>query len=200
MKRLSILALALCALLAFAASSRADNEVITGYYYNVTANDPDAFRETLRGFAKAEKGYVKFFTNERIILRVPSQAVTRLREAMGRLAMIRDERQVRQDISMSMLNLRTSLRVKEKLLSDLYAVFGGSKFKETLAVEKEIGKVIGEVENLKGSINFYSDRVALSDVDVTVSRSGDSTARPSREITRWDWIRRLGINSLVNSF
>ena len=73
-------------------------------------------------------------------------------------------------------------------------------FKETLAVEREIGKVIGEVENLKGSINYYSDRVALSDVDVTVSRSGDSTARPSREITRWEWIRRLGIGSLVNSF
>jgi hypothetical protein len=174
-------------------------EVIFNYRYSLTAGDPDAVIESLRDFAKRNGGYVKFFSNNRIDLRLPKGRETQLKADISRMGYVAEENQSRQDVSKMLLDLKTQLKVKKKLLHDLKDIFSSSQLSDTLSVEQELGKVIVEVESLKGQMFYYRDRIALPEIQVNINRSSGTGTKKNGD-TRWEWIRKMGIHSLIQDF
>jgi len=172
-----------------------DGRTIVSYTYVLLSENAEGAVKELRAYAPVKKGYVSYFSNDRVVLRLPGREVDPLKKMLTGIGYVTDERQHRQDFSAVMLDLETRLAVKRKLLGDLTAIFSGAKLVDTLKVEKEIGKVIVEMEEIKGKINYYRDRFALSDVTVLINRSGVTST--GVQATRWEWIRRLGIENLV---
>ncbi|HPB81227.1 MAG TPA: DUF4349 domain-containing protein [Spirochaetota bacterium] len=176
-----------------------DAEVIFNYRYSLTAGDPDAVIESLRDFAKRNGGYVKFFSNNRIDLRLPKGREAQLKADISRMGYVSEENQSRQDVSKMLLDLKTQLKVKKKLLHDLKDIFSSSQLSDTLSVEQELGKVIVEVESIKGQMFYYRDRVALPEIQVYINRSSGAVTKKNVD-TRWEWIRKMGIHSLIQDF
>ncbi len=174
-----------------------EGRTIVSYTYVLFSEDAEAAVKELRACAPIKKGYVSYFSNDRVVLRIPGREVDSLKKMLPGLGYVTDERQNRQDFSAVMLDLETKLSVKKKLLGELTAVFSGAKLADTLTVEKEIGKVIVEMEDLKGKINYYRDRFALYDVTVLINRSG--AVSKEAQTTPWGWIRHLGIENLMRN-
>lgn len=174
-----------------------ETQSISSYTYYLLADNADAAIRELRSFAPSRNGYVSYFSNNRIVMRIPAADIMIMKKRLSEIGYITDEQQKRQDFSAVMLDLETRLNVKRKLLDDLTAVFSGAKLADTLKVEQEIGKVIIEIEDLKGKIGYYRDGFALSGVTVFVNRSGASGGMKGQAPVQWDWIRRLGMEYLM---
>ncbi len=175
------------------------DSVILSYQYHVMASDPDGMVTQLRKITADNGGYVKFFSNKKIVIRIPGDRIAALRSSIAEGGYIADEQLLRKDVSEIMLELRTTLAVKQKLLQKLYDIFSSARLVQTLDVEKEVGKVVTEIESIKGKIAYYRDRVSLSEIIVNVNQSSRRTGR-TRAHTQWEWIRRLGIENLLLRF
>jgi hypothetical protein len=175
------------------------NSVILSYHYRVMASDPDGMINQLRKITRNNGGYVKFFSNDKIVIRLPGDRIAALRSSIAEAGYIADEQLLRKDVSEIMLELSTTLAVKQKLLQKLYDIFNSARLDQTLDVEQEVGKVVTEIESIKGKIAYYQDRVSLSEITVNVNQSSRSPVR-TRAQTQWEWIRRLGIENLLLSF
>lgn len=176
----------------------AGEEVIYNFRFTIAAGDPDALIESLRNFTKRNGGYVKFFSNNRIDVRLPKGREEQLKSDISRMGYISEENQSRQDVSKTLLDLRTQLKVKKKLLNDLKGIFTSSKLSDTLAVEQELGKVIVDVESIKGQIYYYRDRVALPEIQVFINQSSGAVTKKESD-SRWEWVRKMGIHGLIRN-
>jgi hypothetical protein len=175
------------------------DSVILSYHYRVMAGDPDGMINQLRRITRDSGGYVKFFSNDRIVIRLPGDRIADLRSSIAETGYIADEQLLRKDVSEIMLELSTTLAVKQKLLQKLYDIFNSARLDQTLEVEQEVGKVVTEIESIKGKIAYYRDRISLSEITVNVNQSSRSPVK-MRAQTQWEWIRRLGIENLLLSF
>ncbi len=173
-----------------------DRSIFT-YQYYLSVNDAPRVIDALRKYVSDSNGYVKQFSNQMITMRVPRKEAEDLRSKLSSMGFILDERKSRLDVSEKLLDFRTRLKAKEKLLSDLYAIFNTAQFEQTVEVEKAVGAVIVEIENLKGNIHYYRDRIALCDVTVHLN-VGTGRGGGRENDTKYDWIRGLGIPSLIN--
>jgi hypothetical protein len=173
-----------------------NNRIVRVHYYLITENSQRLIN-SIRKKATESGGYVKFFSGSKIIVRVPDELAMKFREFVSGKGYIMDEQVFRKNVSAQMIELKTQLKVKKKLLKDFYGLFNSSRFHQTLDVEREIGKLVLEIEKIKGKINYYSDRIALWEVTVTIN-SRRPAARQGKAVTKWNWIRRLGIPPLLN--
>lgn len=69
------------------------------------------------------------------------------------------------DQEIALGNLTTTLERLRKLLDT-----GGLKMQEILEIEKEMTRLRGEIERIKGEKRFLEDRVALATLDVSIRR------------------------------
>lgn len=173
-----------------------NNRILRINYYLITENSSRLIN-LIREKAAESGGYVKFFSGSKVVIRIPVSIALKFREFVTGKGYVIDEQVFRENVSEKMIDLKTRLRVKEKLLGDFYRLFDSSKFHQTLDVEREIGKLILEIESIKGKINYYRDRVTLSEVTVFIN-SRKPVTDTGKAVTKWKWIRGLGIPSLLN--
>ncbi len=195
MKRLMLSALAL---LIAATCAAADPPAIMSYSYYCTVENAERSVAALRDFAKREKGYMKNFTSNAAVMRVPAGSIGRLRELLSRLGYIADERTQRTDISAEITELETQLAVKKKLLAELNALFTGSTFHQTIEIEREIGNVIIEIERIRGQLAMRRDQAGLAEIAVSMNQK--VPAGQSKGTVPAAWIKGLGIEPLMRDW
>ncbi|HSV98344.1 MAG TPA: DUF4349 domain-containing protein [Spirochaetota bacterium] len=196
MKR-SIAIIALCVFYAFPAPA-ANGAFTQEYFYGMFAAEREKAIARLRSFAAENNGYVKFYSNAKVVLRMPAERVQRIRDVILDTGYIGDERLQRTDVGESLLDLRTRLKTKESLLASLYKIFEDAQVQQTLEVEKELGKVVTEIENIKGRIAYLEDRVSLAEVTVSINTQPGAKKDAPGTRSRWDWVNSLGIEGLVS--
>jgi hypothetical protein len=194
-KQLTLLILIFCVA---ALPLSAGGKVMKYQYYMLSYNTAELMT-SIRSFAVQQEGYVKSFTGNRITIRVPETALARFKALMQSRSFIVDEQVYRNDVSETVLDLKTRLEAKKKLLADLYKLFEGSKFHQTLDIETEIGTVVMEIEQIKGELAYYDDLTELSEVTVDFNlKSRQGTSSPV--FSKWEWIRKMGVNSMIETW
>lgn len=172
-----------------------DAQSIFSYSYYVSTDSPENIIKSVRAFVPAKKGYVGYFSNDRINIRIPAAEVDSLRRLLSELGYVIGENQKRQDMALTMLDLQTRLSTKQKLLSDLNQI-SSVRLAETLQVEQEMNRVIGEIEDIKGKLAYYRDRIALSEVTIYLNRAYVSAKTLPHNVPA-AWMLRLGIENLL---
>ncbi len=168
---------------------------VFSYSYYVSTDNPEAVIKHVRAFVPAKKGYVGYFSNDRIYVRLPLAEVEPLRRMLAELGYVIGENQKREDLALKVLDLETRLATKQKLLSDLNQI-SSMRLSETLQVEQEMNRVIIEIEDIKGKLAFHRDRIALCEVTVFLNRAYlPSKALPQNVPA--EWFLRLGIENLM---
>lgn len=116
----------------------------------------------------------------RIVLRVPVEnygtAIERLR-AVGRVTR---EASATEDVTRAYTDLETRLAVKEEAAARLRQLLSTrtGDLADVLAVERELSRVITEIEQIKGERRYFDQRIALSTIEVSVFEIG--TVMPRR--------------------
>jgi hypothetical protein len=134
-----------------------------------------------------------------ITIRVPSAGFD---EAVRRIEGVGDmvHRNVSaEDVTEEFMDLEVRLkngRAMRERLEQLLAK--AQKVEESIAIERELGRVAGEIERLEGRMKFLRDRAAYSTITVTFQpRRVESlgAARPQLPVL---WLQDLGLGRLLN--
>lgn len=172
-----------------------DAQTAFSYAYYVSTNNPEVVINTIRSFAPQKKGYVRFFSKNRIDVRIPLAEVESLKRLLAELGYIVGENQSRDDVTMNLVALKTQLSSKQKLLSALEKI-SSIQLGEALQIEQQMYKVILEIDEIKGKIAYYNNRIELPEVMVFVTQSQAGSPKSGFYVPA-PWILKLGIEQLM---
>ena len=105
-----------------------------------------------------------------VLLRVPSQQFASLLGALRGMGSIKAESIGTEDVTKEYADLETRLAVKEQTVARLRALLDNrtAKLADVLEVERELGRAVGELEQMKGERRYYDQRIALSTIRLTL--------------------------------
>jgi hypothetical protein len=111
------------------------------------------------------------FASARLVIRVPSAQFTTMVASLATLGKVTNQALATEDVTREYADLETRLGVKEQTvgrLRNLLATRTG-QLDDVLNVERELARVVTELEQLKGERNYYDQRVAVSTISVSLS-------------------------------
>jgi hypothetical protein len=143
-------------------------------------------------------GFMSRQTNDAIVIRVP---VARFQEAIGRLEKLGDvtSRDISaEDVTQEYVDLEVrikSARAVRERLEQLLTRAG--KVDESIAIERELERVVGEIEKLEGRLKFLQDRAVFSTISVTfAARPKELVAKDTFDLP-FPWLEQLGLGRLL---
>lgn len=111
-------------------------------------------------------------------LRVPSEKLDTTLAVIRTLGTLQNEEISTQDITKEYADNETRLAVKEQSLTRLRAMMEtkAARLSDLLEIERELSRVIADVEQMKGARRFYDQQVSMSLVSVMLSEPGFNTS------------------------
>lgn len=109
-----------------------------------------------------------------LVIRVPAPRFAETLDALKRLGEVKTEAVTTEDVTKAYADLETRLSVKEETASRLRALLVNrtGKLSDILDVERELSRVITEIEQMKGERRYYDQRIAISSISVTLFEAG----------------------------
>ncbi|MFN3603922.1 MAG: DUF4349 domain-containing protein [Leptonema sp. (in: bacteria)] len=161
-------------------------------------NSPETVRKKLLEYTEKKNGYLKKFDNTSIQLIFPK--TTQKEEIINyikNLGAIVSQSIKTEDYSDELIKLQTKIKVKEKYLRELNQLTGEANLLQTLDMEKEIAKIIEELEELKGSYLYYLELVSSQEVQIFFTFL-ETSSLPL--VSAPGWVSDLGIFNFYKSF
>jgi len=149
-------------------------------------------------------GYMKSRTNNDVVLRVPADkffGFIKELETYGHMA----SRVINsQDITSQFVDLTIRLNNLLVTRTRLQAILEKARnVEETLAVERELNRVSGEIEQIKGRLRMFQNLVDFATVQVSFFlRHGQDTVTPNpvKVDTPIYWIKRFDVVTLFRNY
>lgn len=201
---------ALCALIAAPAvaqeaeeteaeSSPAEREQrITASLVLAVANRDEA-AVALIADARERGGYFSRHTADEVVLRVPNTDVDAVVEAAGELGLVVGRDYSSFDVGGELLDLRARLEAREEVLTQLIALVPASTSKTIVSVEREIVRLIAEIENTKGRIRYLEHQASLAEIRIAF-QFRDRTAPTRGGSSSFAWLNTLNVADIVDDF
>jgi Domain of unknown function (DUF4349) len=174
-------------------------ERLLTYDINMTivVQNISAALDSLKTMTATLKGYMQSMEANTITLRVPSARLNEAFDLIGKLGEITSRSIKGTDVTEEMMDLDIRLRTMEETRNRLAELLKKSdKVEELLKVEKEMQRVVGELELIKGRIKYLSHAVAYSTITVALNSSVAQTEL--REVMPFPWVRKLGADVVVS--
>jgi hypothetical protein len=161
--------------------------------------DTAAPEREMQRIVKEAGGWVHKVEGTNFTLRVPADRFHSVMERLSGLGKLIDRRLSGTDVTEEYLDLEIRIRNAEKVLERLTALLEKAKdVKEAIAVEKELARVAGEIERMKGRLRYLSDQVAHSTIVVSFQRSMPSRIAAKSPHFPFPWIREMGFDHLTS--
>ncbi len=154
--------------------------------------------DAVEGLAKAAGGYLARRDDRSITIRVPAEkfadvilGVEKVGDVTNRNVVSEDVTAEYRDLEVQLQNL-LALRLRfEKLLEK------ANKVEEALQIEKELGRVTGEIERIKGRLKLLTDLSAFSTITVTFAPRVSQTVQEGPFVLPLPWLGNLGLRRLM---
>lgn len=148
-------------------------------------------------------GYLQHQVGATLTVRLPAtkfdEAFAAVR-ALGRvLAESRQADDVTEEFVDLGIRLDTAKKARDRLLDVLQKA---EKIEDILKVEAELRRLTEEIERMEGRRKFLADQVALATLRVTFQATASAPPPPprSRQRSRFEWINRVGAESMMGDF
>jgi hypothetical protein len=169
-----------------------------------TANVTLAVFEALKGLDAVEKlalehgGYLVRRTDRQIVVRVPAE---KFQDTLAAVSKLGDElhRDVSvQDVTAQFRDLETRLKNLVAVRDRLQGLLAKAKnVPEALQVERELTRVTGQIEQIKGRLKLYRELIAFSTISVSFQAAPVEKIAGSVDLP-FPWLRQLGLSNLLN--
>ncbi|HET6613727.1 MAG TPA: DUF4349 domain-containing protein [Kofleriaceae bacterium] len=142
-------------------------------------------------------GYLVARSDNAITVRVPAKDFQRTIEDVAGLGDLIHRNVTVQDISAEFRDLEMRLKNLTAVRARLeHLLDRAANVQAALAVERELSRVAGEIEVIKGRLKLYSELVAFSTIQVTLA------AQPIDRVSSvvrlpFPWLNELGLNTLL---
>ena len=110
-------------------------------------------------------------------------------------------REVRaQDVTDEFMDLDTRLKNARAMRQRLQDLLAKAAVKEALEIEKELGRVTGEIETMEGKLKLLRDRIAFSTITVAFEARGAAAVRDMPLRLPFPWLSNLGLQRLLSLY
>jgi hypothetical protein len=108
----------------------------------------------------------------RVKLRVPPQHLEEVVDWLARRGEIQEKKINSSDVSKTLFDQELAVKNAQLTLDRLEAILrqGGLSMQDVLAIEREMTRLRGEIESIKGESQFLKDRVALATLEIAMTR------------------------------
>ncbi len=159
-----------------------ERKVIRTADMSLEADNVSIVIETIENIAFEHEGYVSsssvydsYYDADRqtrvgyITIRVPSSDLDTVLEKISSLGEVTSESTTGTDVTEEYIDVEARLSNLEKQETRLQEILEmTTTVEEVLEVERELGRVRGEIESLTGRLNYLDDRIDLATIDVQV--------------------------------
>jgi hypothetical protein len=155
--------------------------------------------DAVEALAKSVGGYLARRDDTSITIRIPAEkfqdvisGVEKVGDVTHRNVVSEDVTAEYRDLEVQLANL-LALRLRfEKLLEK------ANKVEEALAIEKELGRITGEIERIKGRLKLLTDLAQYSTITVTFAPRVAQSVQEGPFVLPLPWLGNLGLRRLMS--
>lgn len=154
--------------------------------------------EAVERIAREVGGYLAQRSDTAITIRVPR---ARFDEALHRVEASGDvlHREVSaEDVTDQYVEVETRLKNARAMRDRLEQLLARAGVKEAIDIEKELGRVTGEIESMEGRLKVLRDKIAYSTITVTFEARGSGAVRDMPLRLPFPWLSTLGLPRLLS--
>ena len=180
-------------------SAHAENTAELSASVVVQVHDREAAGDAMVAFAAAQGGWFSSLSETGVTLVVPAESVESvLTEArtLGRVV-ARDYGSV--DHGPELTDLGARLKAREEVLDKYLAVLEEAGPDSVVAVERQITRVVAEIEQTEGRLRYLHDRVNHGRIQVGFQFQ-DRAAPVRLGASSFDWLNSLNLADLTSDF
>jgi hypothetical protein len=184
--------------LSLSGSSLAAEEVVSGSITVKVAQRDEAAAAVIAQ-ARELGGWFSLLQEDHLNLRVPADQVEPLMAFGAGLGVLTDRQIARHDHSQELSQARARLATRTEMLEQYMAVLEQASAKSVVTVEREVTRLVAEIEQLKGRIRYLEDQVGYGTVSVWFEFR--DRAAPARDgSSSFAWLNTLNLVDLVGEF
>jgi hypothetical protein len=148
--------------------------------------------------AREAGGYVSTQTNEAVEIRIPADSFVKVTEALPEIGRVLQKDIRARDVTEQFTDLKLRIAAKRKYLESLQKLLEkAQEAKAMLEIQREVGKVVEEIESLEGRLRYLADHIAFSTISVRFNLATQEVHRAFR--LPFQWVEELGMEHLLDS-
>jgi vacuolar-type H+-ATPase subunit I/STV1 len=162
----------------------------------VLVADPDRTADTLEAWVEREGGYALLKSSDRVVLRLPFSVIPEFRSELEELSdYILELSPQSRDLREAILETRAKINSRQDVLRQTLALLDQADVKGTLAIEKEVVKLIEEIEELSATLQRLNVDRTFSRAEISL-RYLEQTV-PENIPSSFDWINGVDFYSFI---
>ena len=159
----------------------------------------DQVAEELIKKAEEMGGYYQRRDDSFLSLKVPTAKTTAFIEFAESRGLVATRDFASKSLSQDLANTRAKLKAREELLEKYFAILDEAKSSAVITVEREVIRLVTEIENLKGVERKLSHQSLFSNISIGF-QFRDRRAPSSDGTSSFGWINSLNVTALIDEF
>lgn len=144
------------------------------------------------------KGYLVRRTDQTITFRVPAPAFQAALDEVLQLGDVVHRQVSARDVTDEFYDVQTRTKTLEALRDRLQELLSRARdVEEALAVERELGRIVEEIERLKGRLKLLRELIAFSTITVEFRPRAVESIESTVELP-FPWLKELGLGELLS--
>ncbi len=143
-------------------------------------------------------GFHSLVTEDQVRLRVPPERLSDVLTMLAGKGLVLEKSLQREDLTEPIAQLEGRLRSKEQILTRLRTFFDDSNLQATLEIERNMSKLVEEMEALKGKLRVERDRTRWATVDVSFRFRERERVRYVH--SPFTWLNSVDVDAFVARF
>jgi hypothetical protein len=173
--------------------------IYTAAFALVVKNIDEALEST-RQMAERAGGYIQSMKGAEIIVRVPSVRFNEAAASLAALGHVVSKEIGAQDVTESYADLEVRIKAAKAVMDEFAKLLDRSaNVEEALRVEREIGRVRSEIEQMEGVLMRMSHEVTYATLTVRFSAAPAPAPLPQLRVSLpVPWLKQIGLDNLMN--
>ena len=147
--------------------------------------------------AREAGGYLATRGDQQITIRIPRGQFDDVIKRIEQLGDVTHRSITAQDVTDEYVDLEIRIKNARAMRDRLQELLKQAAVKDALEIEKELGRITGEIERMEGRLKLLKDKIAYSTITVTFAPVDSQPVR-DQTILPFPWLQDFGLSSLLN--
>ncbi len=165
----------------------------------VKVSDRDKAADSLVHSTEKINGWFTRKAGDGVTLSVPAAETKTILSVAGKLGQVIDRQLQREDLGEVLLKKEAILKAKSDVQRQYLALLDQADTEAALYVEKELIKLVAEIETLKGQIRHMQHRIAYARVEVRFDYRDRSAPVPDGS-SSFAWLNTMNLSDLLKEY
>ena len=159
----------------------------------VLSPDPAGATEAVRQIVDSAGGYLSSVQGQRVVLRVPADRFNSVMREVAALGLVIDRQITANDVTAELVDLNIRIDNLQALRERMKALLEkADKVEDALNIEKELARLTGEIELMKGRLRLLTDQVSLSTITVLFNTPRHTASGLASKVRPFPWVNTVG--------